>query len=521
MNGSHEPGGHRRLWAAVAGAVAAGTGVIASELVAGFISPSLSAVTALGGAVIDAVPPGVKDWAVALFGTADKLALLAGMALAIAVIAAAAGVLELRRRFAGVAVFAVFGIVGLAAVLTRAQVTATAVVLPLLAAGIGIAVLLKLVRRLAAAGAAGAGEAGGTGEAPARRGFFQMLGGTAAGVLVGGAVVTVWRGGAAGVNEVRRALRLPVPQSPAPPIPAGADIGLAGVAPLVTPNPDFYRIDTALSVPVLDSREWRLKVTGLVERDVELTFEDLVAKPLVERHVTIACVSNEVGGDLIGNARWLGWPVRELLAMAGPKPEADMVLSRSSDGFTASTPLEVLTDRRDALLALGMNGEPLPLEHGFPVRMIVPGLYGYVSATKWLTELKVTRFADDVAYWTPRGWSERGPIKLSSRIDVPRNGASVAAGNVMFGGVAWAQHTGIGKVELRVDRGNWQPARLAPGISVDTWYQWELGLGLQPGEHEVQVRATDLKGTVQIEERRSVAPDGATGLHTIRVDVKT
>ncbi|WP_253250457.1 molybdopterin-dependent oxidoreductase, partial [Arthrobacter globiformis] len=427
MNGSHEPGGHRRLWAAVAGAVAAGTGVIASELVAGFISPSLSAVTALGGAVIDAVPPGVKDWAVALFGTADKLALLAGMALAIAVIAAAAGVLELRRRFAGVAVFAVFGIVGLAAVLTRAQVTATAVVLPLLAAGIGIAVLLKLVRRLAAAGAAGAGEAGGTGEAPARRGFFQMLGGTAAGVLVGGAVVTVWRGGAAGVNEVRRALRLPVPQSPAPPIPAGADIGLAGVAPLVTPNPDFYRIDTALSVPVLDSREWRLKVTGLVERDVELTFEDLVAKPLVERHVTIACVSNEVGGDLIGNARWLGWPVRELLAMAGPKPEADMVLSRSSDGFTASTPLEVLTDRRDALLALGMNGEPLPLEHGFPVRMIVPGLYGYVSATKWLTELKVTRFADDVAYWTPRGWSERGPIKLSSRIDVPRNGASVAA----------------------------------------------------------------------------------------------
>jgi DMSO/TMAO reductase YedYZ molybdopterin-dependent catalytic subunit len=499
--------------------VAAGTGVIASELIAGFISPSLSTVTALGGAVIDAVPPGVKDWAVALFGTADKLALLAGMALAIAVIAAAAGVLELRRRFAGVAVFAVFGIVGLAAVLTRAQVTAAAVVLPLLAAGIGIAVLLKLVGRLAAG--ASAGTAGDSGAAPARRGFFQMLGGTAAGVLVGGAVVTVWRGGAAGVNEVRRALRLPVPQSPAPPIPAGADIGLAGVAPLVTPNPDFYRIDTALSVPVLDSREWRLKVTGLVEREVELTFEDLLAKPLIERHVTIACVSNEVGGDLIGNARWLGWPVRELLAMAGPKPEADMVLSRSSDGFTASTPLEVLTDRRDALLAVGMNGEPLPLEHGFPVRMIVPGLYGYVSATKWLTELKVTRFADDVAYWTPRGWSERGPIKLSSRIDVPRNGASVAAGSVMFGGVAWAQHTGIGKVELRVDRGNWQPARLPPGISVDTWYQWELGLDLQPGEHEVQVRATDLKGTVQVEERRSVAPDGATGLHTIRVDVKT
>ncbi len=496
--------------------VAAGTGLVASELIAGFVSPSLSTMTALGGAVIDAVPPGVKDWAVSLFGTADKLALLAGMALGIAAFAAAAGVLELRRRFAGAAVFAVFGVVGLAAVLTRAQVTAAAVVLPLLAAGIGTAVLLKLVRRLAATD--GVGE---TDPRPARRGFFQLLGGTAAGVLLGGAIVTVWRGGAAGVNEVRRTLRLPEPQSPAPPIPPGADIRLAGVAPLVTPNPDFYRIDTALSVPVLDSREWRLKVTGLVEREVEVSFEDLLAKPLIERHVTIACVSNEVGGDLIGNARWLGWPVRELLAMAGPKPDADMVLSRSSDGFTASTPLEVLTDRRDALLAVGMNGEPLPLEHGFPVRMIVPGLYGYVSATKWLTELKVTRFADDVAYWTPRGWSERGPIKISSRIDVPRNGASVQPGTVVFGGVAWAQHTGIGKVELRVDRGNWQSARLAPGISVDTWYQWQLGIDLQPGQHEVQVRATDLKGTEQTEERRSVAPDGATGFHTIRVDVKT
>ena len=496
--------------------VAAGTGLVASELIAGFVSPSLSTVSALGGAVIDAVPPGVKEWAVSLFGTADKLALLAGMALAIAVFAAAAGVLELRRRFSGAAVFAVFGVVGLAAVLTRAQVTAAAVVLPLLAAGIGIAVLLKLVRRLAAPDFGGD-----AGPGPARRGFFQLLGGTAAGVLVGGAIVTVWRGGAAGVNEVRRTLRLPVPKSPAPPIPAGADMGLAGVAPLVTPSSDFYRIDTALSVPVLDSREWRLKVTGLVERETELTFEDLLAKPLIERHVTIACVSNEVGGDLIGNARWLGWPVRELLAMAGPKPEADMVLSRSSDGFTASTPLEALTDRGDALLAVGMNGDPLPLEHGFPVRMIVPGLYGYVSATKWLTELKVTRFADDVAYWTPRGWSERGPIKISSRIDVPRDGASVPAGNVVFGGVAWEQHTGIGKVELRVDRGNWQPAKLAPGISVDTWYQWQLGVDLQPGQHEVQVRATDLKGMAQTEEQRSVAPDGATGFHTIRVDVKT
>ena len=235
--------------------------------------------------------------------------------------------------------------------------------------------------------------------------------------------------------------------------------------------------------------------------------------------MTIACVSNEVGGDLIGNARWLGWPVRELLALARPQAGADMVLSRSSDGWTAGTPLEVLTDQRDALLAVGMNGEPLPLEHGFPVRMIVPGLYGYVSATKWLTELRVTSFADDVGYWTPRGWSDRGPIKTSSRIDVPRTGRRVAAGTVTFGGVAWAQHTGISKVELRVNRGPWQEARLAPGISLDTWYQWQLPLSLTPGQYEVQVRATDLKGVPQIEERSQVAPDGATGFHTIRVEV--
>ncbi|MBT2520642.1 molybdopterin-dependent oxidoreductase [Arthrobacter sp. ISL-28] len=501
-------------------------GLAASELIAGFVSPSLSTMTALGGAVIDAVPPGVKDWAVALFGTADKLALLAGMALVIAAFAAVSGVLELRRRFAGAAVFAVFGLVGVAAVLTRAQVTVTAVALPVIAAGIGGMLLQSLIWRLAAwqgaesqQGARPKQGADPLRQAAERRSFLQLLGGSAAAVFVAGAVATAWRGGAAGVSELRTALRLPPPRSPAAAIPPGADTGLAGVDPLVTPNPDFYRIDTALSVPVLDPREWRLKVTGLVERAVELDFDALLAKPMTERYVTIACVSNEVGGDLIGNARWLGWPVRELLAMAGPLPDADMVLSRSSDGWTASTPLEVLTDTRDALLAVGMNGEPLPLEHGFPVRMIVPGLYGYVSATKWLTELKVTRFADDVAYWTPRGWSERGPIKISSRIDVPRDGRSARPGMIVFGGVAWAQHTGIAKVELRVDRGGWQQARLAPGISVDTWYQWQLGLDLQQGQHEIQVRATDLRGTVQTEDRRSVAPDGATGFHTIRVDV--
>lgn len=519
-------------WAAAAGVVSVAAGVAVGELVAALVSPGLSPLTAVGGAVIDAVPPAVKDWAVSAFGTADKLALLVGMGLAIAALAALAGLLEWRRRFAGFAVIATFGVVGLVAVLGRAQATGNAIALPLLAAGAAMLVLRWLMSRLREwKGAPAANPATPVAAAPAataasspdaeagRRRFLQALGGGAVVATVGGALAAALRGAAAGVSEFRSKLALPAAASPAPPVPAGAALSLAGISPLVTPNRDFYRIDTALTVPAVDPDSWVLKVTGLVEREIELDFATLLSKPMTERHVTIACVSNEVGGDLIGNALWLGWPVRELLALAGPKSGADMVLSRSKDGWTAGTPLEVLTDDRDALIAVGMNGEPLPLEHGFPVRLVVPGLYGYVSATKWLTELKVTRFADDVGYWTPRGWSERGPIKTSSRIDVPRPGRPVRAGTVAFGGVAWAQHTGIGKVELRVNRGPWQTATLAPGISRDTWYQWQLPLPLTPGQYEIQVRATDLKGAPQIEDRARVAPDGATGFHTIRVDV--
>jgi DMSO/TMAO reductase YedYZ molybdopterin-dependent catalytic subunit len=501
-----------------------GSAVVLGELLAGVFSPALSPMTAVGGAVIDAVPPGVKDWAVALFGTADKIALLAGMALVIAALAALAGAAEDRRRFAGITVIGVFGLVGVVAVLTRAQATFNAMVLPILTAVVAGALLMFLIRRLQEWGRLhewADDEPQPSGNlAPARRRFLQALAGGAAFTVIGGALAARWRGATAGVSEARTRVTLPGPASAAPPIPSGAEAGVDGMQPLVTPNPDFYRIDTALSVPAVDPDTWALKVTGMVDREVELTYAELLAKPLIERHVTIACVSNNVGGDLIGNARWLGWHVRELLALAGPRPGADMVLSRSIDGWTAGTPLEVLTDSRDALLAVGMNGEPLPLEHGFPVRLVVPGLYGYVSATKWVTELKVTRFADDVAYWTPRGWSERGPIKTSSRIDVPRGGRTVKAGTVAFGGVAWAQHTGIGKVELRMNRGPWQQAELAEGISRDTWYQWKLSVELTQGQYEVQVRATDLAGGVQDEQARPAAPDGATGFHTIRVDVQ-
>ncbi|NUS36255.1 MAG: molybdopterin-dependent oxidoreductase [Pseudarthrobacter sp.] len=502
--------------AAAAGVAAVGGGVVAGELLAGFASPSLSPMTAVGGAVIDAVPPGVKDWAISLFGTADKAALLTGMALVIAAVAALAGVLEDRRRFTGAALAGLFGLAGAAAVLTRAQATPAALSLPIVAALIAAFLLRFLIKKLKAWRAEPAPDG------QPRRSFLQALAITGTASAVGGAAAGMWRGAAIAVSDARGRLSLPPAASPAPAIPSGAEAGVAGLQPLVTPNPDFYRIDTALSVPSVNPDEWTLKVTGMVDREVRLTFAELLAKPLLERHITIACVSNGVGGDLIGNARWLGWPVRELLAEAGPRHGADMVLSRSADGWTAGTPLDILTDgERDALLAVGMNGEPLPLEHGFPVRLVVPGLYGYVSATKWVTELKVTRFADDAGYWTPRGWSERGPIKTSSRIDVPRSGRPVSAGAVVFAGVAWAQHTGIGKVELRINRGPWREAELAPGISHDTWYQWKLAADLTPGQYEVQVRAADLRGNVQDETQRPPAPDGATGFHTVRVDVKS
>ena len=512
----------RPAWAAVSGALAVGLGVIAGELAAAALSPSVTPVSAVGSAVIDVVPPAVKDWAIAWFGTADKAVLLATIAAVIVGIALAAGALEYRRAFAGRAVVVGFGIAGALAVASRPQSSTVSLVAPAVAALVAILVLAALIRALGAWSRAV--DDGGEGSLPARRRFLQGAGGTAVVAVATGAAATGVRSSQTAVTQQRSSITLPAPTEAAPPpegsfVPEGADLGIEGISELVTPTADFYRIDTALVVPVVDAARWSLKVTGLVDREIEITFDELLALPLIERHVTLACVSNTVGGDLTGNARWLGWPVRELLARAGVRPEADMVLSRSVDGFTAGTPLEALTDARDSLLAVGMNGEPLPVEHGFPVRLVVPGLYGFVSATKWVTELKVTRFADDTAYWSTRGWSERGPVKTSSRIDVPRPNASVPAGDVVVGGVAWAQHRGVEAVEVRVDGGPWQRATLATPISDDTWCQYSATLRLQAGSHTLQARAVDREGAAQSADTASPAPDGAEGLHTVTFSV--
>lgn len=413
-------------WAGIA-AVAFGAGL--GELTAALFSPTASPTASIGSLLIDLAPPWAKDLAIALFGTLDKVALLVGIALVLALVAAGAGLLETRKPPAGRVVVLVLGVVGVVAAMTRANATGASW-LPSVVAAVAAALALGVVARYVPARVedstaslpAASGPAASV-RKPDRRSFLIWSGGAAAvGALATLASSAVSAGGQA-ATAVRDAIRLPSPASTATPVPAGAELDIDGLASVVTPNDQFYRIDTALVVPQVDPAEWSLRIHGMVEQEVTIGWDELLALPLEESYTTLTCVSNEVGGDLIGNALWLGYPIRELLKRARPEAGADMVLSRSVDGFTASSPIEALTDERNAILAVAMNGQPLPAEHGFPVRMVVPGLYGYVSATKWVVELEVTTFADRTAYWTDRGWSERGPIKLQSRIDVPRSGS--------------------------------------------------------------------------------------------------
>ncbi len=503
---------------ALAGVAAVMLGAGLGELTALAVTPSSSPVASIGGALIDAAPGWAKDAAISLFGTNDKAALLTGIAIVLCAVACAAGWLELRRPPWGRILALALGAIGVAAAVTRAQASILWA-LPSVVAGVAAAVALGALARRAR-GATGTDDGTGADAASGadRRTFLVWSGvATVAGALalVGGGLV---RAGSQAASAVRSAIRLPQPVAPVT-VPAAAELGLPGLAAYVTPNDRFYRIDTALVVPQIDPSEWRLRIHGLVAQEVTLTWDELLALPLEESVATLACVSNEVGGDLISNAVWLGCPIRELLARAEPAAEADMVLSTSIDGFTASTPLEALTDDRAAILAVGMNGEPLPAEHGFPVRMVVPGLYGYVSATKWVVDLEVTRFADRTAYWTDRGWSPLGPVKLQSRIDVPRAGTRVDAGDTVIAGVAWQQHVGVAGVEVQVDDGPWQTAALASAVSGDTWVQWSLAWRATTGIHTIRCRAASATGETQTGTVTGVVPDGATGWHEVRVEV--
>ena len=519
-DGASSPSRHPAVLAGACGLVAAAVFLGTAELGALALRGAGSPLVAVGSAVIDLAPRGAKDLMVALFGTGDKAALFVLMAVVVAAVSAGAGVLERVRPPFGALVFAVGGVLSLLAVTTRAGSGSFDGAPSVLGVAAAIVVLRVLERRLRRWEAAAAVPSAAPRPASAERRAFLVWGVTAAAaaVVVGGAS-RIGSSAMQAAVAARRAIRLPRAATAAPAVPAGASLDVSGITPYLTPNADFYRIDTALTVPSVDPSTWRLRISGAVEQELELTWDELLALPMEEHHATLSCVSNEVGGDLIGTALWLGHPIRELLARARPLEGADMVLSRSVDGFSAGTPLDVLQDTGTAaLLAVGMNGEPLPPEHGFPVRMVVPGLFGYVSATKWVTELEVTRFADAQGYWTPRGWSERGPVKLESRIDTPRDGATVAAGSrVAVAGVAWQPHTGVKGVQVRIDDGPWQDAELADSVSADTWRQWVLRWTPAAGEHRISVRATSADGEVQTSVERTPAPNGATGWHTVTV----
>lgn len=502
-------------WAALAGIVSAAVFLAVAELTALLVARESSPLLAVGSFVIDIVPQPFKEFAIATFGEYDKLALLVGLGLGVLVASAAAGVLEFARPPWGAAALVLAGALSTAAIVTRAGATPLAWLPAVFGTAAGVITITLSVRRLRA-WAGRTPDPGRENAAPEqdgvdRRGFFRVVTIAGASALLVGIAARVANATTASITAVREALRLPSPGSRVD-VPAGAELDVPGITPLYTPNADFYRVDTALTVPSVDPGSWRLTIDGLVDQRVELTFDELLGMGLDEYSITLTCVSNEVGGGLLGTAKWLGVPVRDVLALAGPRSGADMVLSHSVDGFTASTPLEALTDTgRDAILAVGMNGEPLPLEHGFPVRMVVPGLYGYVSATKWLDRLKVTTFADDEAYWTPRGYSAKAPIKFSSRMDTPRTGQPVPAGTVALAGVAWAQTVGIDRVEVKIDDADWQAATLSTPVNEDTWVQWVLEWQASPGNHNVTVRAVDRNGDMQIEERSPIAPDGSTG----------
>ncbi|WP_443732096.1 molybdopterin-dependent oxidoreductase [Streptantibioticus silvisoli] len=599
----------RILFGLISGVLAGFAALAVAELASAAIRPESSPLAVVGGSVIDATPPALKDYAVRHFGTNDKFVLELGILVILALFALGLGVLSVRLRRTASAGVLLFGVIGVAAAATRPDSRPTDVVPSLVGALAGTALLYVLAGRLrtapgrgrgagAGAGAdAGTGDGAGTdaeadagtgvaartgadaavgaeaeadartgaeadtsartdtdantaagakpgvpagigsdgageGRRPAgrpafdRRGFLVAAGAAAAasaGAEVLGRALNDRTAGQAAASRSR--VRIPAPTSRAAAVPRGADLKVPGLSPFTTPNSAFYRVDTALVVPRVDASSWRLRLHGTgVHHPLELGYQDLLDRELIERDITLTCVSNQVGGPYVGNARWIGVPLAGLLKEAGVRPPsrggpADQLVARSVDGMTIGSPVDTVMDGRDAMLAVGMNGEPLPFEHGFPVRMVVPGLYGFVSACKWLTDLELTTFDAYDPYWVKRGWSKQAPIKTESRIDTPKPFGSPKAGRVPVAGVAWAQHRGVDHVEVRVDGGAWQRARLAAEDSTDTWRQWLWEWDATSGEHTLEVRAADRTGETQPEHRVGTIPNGATGWHSVVVNV--
>ncbi len=557
----------------IAGLLTGAAAVGVAQFVAGITGSVGSPVVAVGSMSIDFTPPGVKNFAITAFGSNDKLVLVSGILVVLAIFAAWIGAAAVRRLSLGLAGLAVFAVIGLIAVITRPD-SSPADVLPTLAGAAAAAIALYFLARVAnpgqevsqpraagdparpaqaaaAGGPAGdssdavpqppAGPAGGSPPAgggipapagpplpgrgsppgppgPERRRFLATgaaVAGVAAVASVGGRLLSE----RSSVAQAQASLRVPAPVRPGPSLPPGTDFRLPGLSPFITPNSSFYRVDTAIVLPEVAPASWSLRIHGMVRQEMVLSFKELLRQPLTEDYITLCCVSNPVAGPYIGNARWIGVSLARLLRRAGIRAGADQLLCTSVDGFTSGTPVRAVLDGRDAMLAVAMNGSALPVAHGFPVRMIVPGLYGYVSACKWITDIEVTTFAASHAYWTVRGWDQQAPIKTESRIDIPTGRNPLRPGRVAVAGVAWAQHKGIAAVEARVDNGPWHEARLAAVPDLDTWRQWVWEWDAAPGRHIIQARATDKTGYMQTAAQAPPEPNGATGYPAVSVQV--
>jgi DMSO/TMAO reductase YedYZ molybdopterin-dependent catalytic subunit len=509
---------------AIAGLAAASAALGAGELLSGVSGRIPSLVLGVADVFIADTPGGIVRWSIDTFGTNQKTILVTGIVIASLLLGMGLGVVARRRLGLGAAGFAGFGLLGGWAA-ARGTLTSdgwgwSAATVSSVVGIAALWLLLRPGRPVTRAPTDGMPRPEPIGAELDRRRFLVASSALAAFGALGGGVGRLLRE-ARNVEGARNRLaaRLGGGPPPLPPEVEVLDAQVAGISPIVTPNADFYRIDTRILAPQVDPDGWSLRITGMVDQQVELTFDDLLAMDRISEYVTLSCVSNEVGGDLVGNALWTGVPLADLLDLAGPSSDATQIVGRAVDGWTAGFPTEVVADGRPCMVAVTMNGEPLPVKHGFPARLIIPGLYGYVSATKWLTEIELTTWEAFDGYWIPRGWAKEGPIKTQSRIDVPRAGTTVAAGPTPIAGVAWAPTRAIEQVEVRVDDGAWRAARLSGALSENTWVQWLYTWDATPGAHRLQVRATDGDGRTQIAALAPPAPSGATGYHTVRVEV--
>ncbi len=503
-----------RIVYAAYGVLATLLGVAAGHLVASFFDPASSPVLAVGSNVIDLTPTPLKEWAIAHFGTHDKTILIGSVFAGVLVLAAVGGILARRRFLLGAGLLGLLVAVAGAAALHRPTSHASSVLPALVAGVVGIAALAWLVRLTGSRD--GRDRPPRPAESPTRRGVLVT-----AGVMTVAAVAM----GAAGrqIASARGKIKdfvLPKPASPAEPLPEGLEAKYPGIAPFRTANDKFYRVDTRLTLPVIDTDAWSLTIDGDVENEMSFSFDDLLGMDLIERDITVTCVSNDIGGPYVSATRFTGVRLTDLLDKAGiGSTGADQILSTDVDGMTISTPLDLATDGRDAMIAIAMNGEPLPREHGYPARMVVPGLYGYVSACKWITRMTLTTYDEKKAYWTDRGWKIDAPIKLMSRIDTPKALGKVKPGKTFIGGVAWHQHQGLEGVQVRVDGGEWRDATFGPDGGNDYWRQWYVDWDATPGSHTLAVRAIGADDEVQTPARATPFPDGATGVQSIVVTV--